>query len=904
MAMKLIIGLGGTGSRVVEQIAERIRENGGKSGNDETTCIIIDADPNEDSGDEDGLRRFLTCTPLRVRDCVERYAKFRPEEWLPKDPALMAESMMDGANSRAKARLSFLNFMKSGQSAGLIDCIDRLVYENQSGAFHVEVVTSLCGNFGSGVVLQTALWIRRLFAERGITNVDFTGFFLLPDLFIRNIPSLLGNSRTRIYLQANAYASLRELNAAFQVRRNGLQTESPFVIDDLFDASREGGAVRGIYDYVYLIGDANRNGIAYNSLAEFETMLADGIFARNYHPMASAFFSTEMHGYAPMLGTSEARYLSMGSAKAVYPTEEIREYCILRGIRETVLRPWLVLEPMMEEGRRLAEESGTLATEGELFLRAFGDLSTREDPVRGAAFAEEVFLDTVNEKYLGDITEYTDKIADFLAMLDERIDAALSGIQDPSLPGLAEIPADGLTREALLDLCKRDRDALRRSLDEFEAEVDAMTCRILRQIMPSDPEEVNPQDPRTVYGCLSKTNQAGKTYAVHPLAARGVLYYLIRALKDLWEKSSSGDLREQIFSYDPTDGSATLGAWEPGCDPVEVLTRRKTPLFGQKRGLREFAACYPVHVKDRTERILRYRETELRRRVCEALLPPLDALSASYEKAFREILSIDDALAGRLAENAAAEDRASGNTLRVYATEGAKVKIFGELNFASWEDHSDLNEAVLRACYVAAFREAALDRSRFRAEFLDGAYRDFDEKIDSDPNRRAAIYLDVFTALRKQADLASLAGNAGGDEAARNERYCDELRGYRDRLTAFAAPFLTTEEPSEKPGLSGIATYLSWCLPKDASQCYPEVDAVLGKGIGPDGGPENELICYRSAGGFEAKEIPGFNEFREESYYLSYRILLDHDPECGVHLDRSWHRFLPYLTQDGVPDGN
>ncbi len=905
MAMKLIIGLGGTGSRVVEQIAERIRKDGGNSGNDRTSCIVIDSDPNEEIGDEDGLRRFLACTPMRVRDCVAQYDAFRPEEWLPHDPALMEESMMDGANSRAKARLTFLNFMKSGQSGGLIDCIDRLACEVEGDPVHVQVVTSLCGNFGSGTFLQTALWIRRLFAERGVSAVDFTGFFLLPDLFIRNVPSLLENPRGRIYLQAHAYAALRELNATFQVRRNGLQTEAPFVIDDLFDAAAEGGAFRGIYDCVYLIGGQNRNGIACGSLAEWEAMLADGIYARNYHPLISVFFDAETDAYRPSLSASQARYLSMGAAKAVYPTEEIKEYCILRGIRETVLRPWLVLDPLMDEGRNLAKANGTPMTEGDLFLRAFGDLSDREDPLRGAAFAEEVFLDTVNEKTVEDTTEYTDKVSDFLETLSARINDALSGAEDPEASGPAEMAAQrDLTPADLAELCNRDRVTLLRSLEGFESEADSMVDRILRQVMPPDPDAVFAGDLRTVYGYLSKTNRAGKTYAVHPLAARGLLYYLIRNLEALLEKSSCGELRERIVSYDPPEASSSFGKWNSGCDPLEVLNARKMPLLGRKRALQEFAACYADHIEDRKERILNYRKTELQRRVCEALLVPLKKLAFSYEKAFREIRSLDGDLVDILAENATAEDRNLGNTLRVYATEGAKVKIFGELNFASFEDHSDLNECVLRACYAGTFLpEASADWRRFRGELLDRAYRDFDGKIDSDPNRRDAVYLDVFSALRKQAELASRTGN-GEDEAVRNERYCAELRGYRDRLTALAAPFLEVEEV-ENSGLSGISTYLSWCLPGGARQRYPEVDAVLGAGVGrPDGCPENELICYRSAGGFEAREISALNEFREESYYLSYRLLLDHEPHYGLHLDRSWHRFLPHLTPDEASDCN
>lgn len=910
MATKLIIGLGGTGSRVVAQVAERIRKNGGRSGNDETTCIVIDADPHEDLGDEDGLRRFLACTPMRVRDCAAQYADFHPEEWLPQNPALMEESMMNGLNSRAKTRLGFLHFMKSGQSGGLIDCIDRLAEEAGHDPVHVQVVTSLCGNFGSGVFLQTALWIRRLLAERGVTAVDFTGFFLLPEIFVRVTPALTENPRAQIALRANTYAALRELNAAFQVRRNGLQPEEPFVIDDLFDASLEGGAVRGIYDYVYLIGDPNRNGLVHASLPEYEAMLADGIFARNYHPMVSAFFDGEAETYRPFFSSSQARYLSMGAAKAVYPTEEIREYCVLRGFRETVLQPWLILEPLMEAARLQADADQVPASEGELFLRAFGDLAARVDPARGAAFAEEVFLDTVNEKTVEDTTEYEDKTADFLMLLDEGIERALSGIEDAPLLGSGRLSEQGdLTRETLLYFCERDRDGLHRMLDGFLSEVDSMADRIVRQVMPPDPAEVNPGDPRTVFGYLTKTNRIGKTYAVHPLAARYLLYSLIRDLTELQDASPSAEeLRECIFSYDPVEPSASFGKWDPACDPVEVLEALRIPLLGRTRALQEFAERYSDYLEDRKGRICRYRKAELRRRVCGILLPLLEELAASYEKAFREISAMNDDLVGRIAENASAEDCVSGNTLRVYATEGAKVKIFEELNFASWEDHSGLNEWVLQSCYGDCF--ARLDSSlpnncpvidgKFYRTLLRLAVNDLGEKIDADPNRRKALYLDVFTALRKQADLAAGAWDA--EESLRNDRYRDELRGYRDRLTAMAAPFLKVE-PDGKPGLSEIFSYHSWCLPQGARQNYPEVNAVLGKGTDrSDGCPENELICYRSAGGFEAESIPGLNEFREDSYYLPYRVLLEHDPDYGLHLDRRWSRILPCLMPDKATD--
>ena len=88
---------------------------------------------------------------------------------------------------RMKSRLAFLNTY-SGMKIKTIEDLISLMMTAGTGDddIRVMIVSSISGGTGAGMFLQTALWIRNIFKERG-REIKLRGMLLLPDVFVKTI---------------------------------------------------------------------------------------------------------------------------------------------------------------------------------------------------------------------------------------------------------------------------------------------------------------------------------------------------------------------------------------------------------------------------------------------------------------------------------------------------------------------------------------------------------------------------------------------------------------------------------------------------------------------------------------------------------------------------------------------
>ena len=180
MAQSLLIGLGGTGSRVVNNTIKLLKQNGLSFNNGEICCAVLDTNVNDageirSSGTE--VPVFETSKPQRIRDYLEQYHHLHIEEWCPQSTRFLNQSMIDGASEcRVKSSLAFMDCLETGVTDQLELMINQVLRNNTGSKIRIMIVSSLSGGTGSGMFIQMALWLRKFFSQSQIT---IRGIFLL-----------------------------------------------------------------------------------------------------------------------------------------------------------------------------------------------------------------------------------------------------------------------------------------------------------------------------------------------------------------------------------------------------------------------------------------------------------------------------------------------------------------------------------------------------------------------------------------------------------------------------------------------------------------------------------------------------------------------------------------------------
>ena len=216
----LLVGLGGTGCRIAENVYARALATGaGLQGR--IQVIGFDTDENDmrrraGLGDRQRVRFSSNFTVEELLDRfpdVERNWFVAPRSSIPMEIRRM--TLLDGAAQlRMLTRLGLYEAQRDGRIDLAIGTVASQLAQHDnragySGQINVLVVGSLAGATGSGSFLQFALLINDICAQHNI-EAGVRGLFLMPDVYVRSgllpagqIPNVL----------ANGYASFKEFHA-------------------------------------------------------------------------------------------------------------------------------------------------------------------------------------------------------------------------------------------------------------------------------------------------------------------------------------------------------------------------------------------------------------------------------------------------------------------------------------------------------------------------------------------------------------------------------------------------------------------------------------------------------------------------------------------------------------------
>lgn len=210
----LLIGVGGTGSKTVDTLFQKINELGCTNDNN-ISAIVFDTD----IGD---IRKIESATPIPMADnasvgtICDRIGTEYLKEWFPcDDRAIRSQEMFRGASQwRKKSYLAFLNLMsKPKYRSAFTSTLEKMTLD-PSAPCEVYIISSVAGGTGSGSFIPIALFAKRYLRKNLGKSPIINAMIALPDIYAE---SQTPENNTKIF--ANAYAIFRELNAINLVAR-------------------------------------------------------------------------------------------------------------------------------------------------------------------------------------------------------------------------------------------------------------------------------------------------------------------------------------------------------------------------------------------------------------------------------------------------------------------------------------------------------------------------------------------------------------------------------------------------------------------------------------------------------------------------------------------------------------
>ncbi|MBQ6867398.1 MAG: hypothetical protein IJO16_01845, partial [Clostridia bacterium] len=351
-APTLLVGLGGTGCKIVERVSAMVTPEQRKN----IACAVFDTDINDLRGIEERnpfIKTIQTSTKQTVGEYLNKDTHAR-DTWFPVNAILNGKTLTEGAGQvRAISRLALETVIRAGKMEPLhqaIQSLYRVEEDKAEQALRVVVVSSLAGGTGSGLLLPVALYIRNYLATHFRQSANITrGFFILPEVFYE----VIEGQTERNNLKANAYAALRELDAFLMKGDNTLHERYKNSVVMQFPRAASAGYeeydIRP-YDFCFLFDAQNAEGGKLNSFDQYLDHAANCIYAQSIGPMNKRSNSSEDNTIRKLAKErGRNRYAGAGASMLIYPFTDIKSFIALKWAKQTVSKQWLTFDNAYKE---------------------------------------------------------------------------------------------------------------------------------------------------------------------------------------------------------------------------------------------------------------------------------------------------------------------------------------------------------------------------------------------------------------------------------------------------------------------------------------------------------------------------------------------------------------------------
>ncbi|MBE6660321.1 MAG: hypothetical protein E7605_02850 [Ruminococcaceae bacterium] len=933
MAQTLLIGLGGTGSRVINNVVKELHANKKEINDGNICCAVLDTNVNDNesiTNSGTGVPVISTSRAMKIREYLDTYQYLHMEEWCPQSPAFREQSMIDGASEmRLKSRIAFLDSCETKVIEGLELSINELLKNGAGSKIRIMIVSSLSGGTGSGMFIQVALWLRKFFEQSEIT---IRGIFLLPDVFVHTLGDIKANKATKTQHYCNAYAAIQELNAITKIKIGGdITLPEKISLDNLFDSEKNKDDGTPVYDFAFFVDYKDENDIALNKISDYEKMVAQLVYMQLYAPMKDDMYSEEDNTFLEFTKAEEPLYGSCGTAKAVYPRNSVKTYCSLRAAQDSLTGGWRKIDAEIDaqlEEKKQAEKDGIFSNETIDPRAKYVELFEEKTSVRPEDAGKDRFFITIakdvknQSKSRGEggkiIVTETDKVDDFIKDLDgKKIDTIVtkySGTAQFSLDADQFVAADH-DKDALMEQIRSDEVGLAEALHSFEKKADGYADTIVNSVFPYSMGDVNPSNICSIYGLLSKQDDMGNWNFVHPVAARYILYKLVQKLNKAVKNATLADSKQEAMAGG-SDGNLfdNKSTAETETTAVEFLDSKK---WYQKESafFDEFEKRYAQFIATKIGLCEKYEKELLKVSVYKKLAERVTGLIGQLEAFFRKLDDVQEKLQDSVDKNAKETSGIVGKTMYVFGDGESKEFVYRSLDMKLDQSSHEVNKSLIEAIYgrvCAEKRESIPENQKYKdisvvSAFIAGLVYSFRQRIDGDRNNSEQVNLDIYAAICKESDarlekqaeeqrkrdreegkiedpLADFdkvdfeTGKVAKD-TSKAQRHTKAFEKFKKKLYDLAAPFLihTKEVSKNVMGTVTSRDKTFWGFSDDVAKAYPFFGTVLGvnEDLQADSAyPKNELYCYRATYGIAAQYIPKFNELAGGDYYTSYNMLV------------------------------
>lgn len=898
IAPTLLVGLGGTGSKIVCRVSKMVTEEQRRH----IGFAVFDTDINElrEIREENPfIKTIQTSTRMTVGEYLNIDTHAR-DTWFPVNGILNSKTLTEGAGQvRAISRLALDTAIRTGRNMEpLHEALEELYrLEEDSGeqALRIVIVSSLAGGTGSGLILPVALYLKNYLATKFQASANITrGFFILPEVFYEVIPG----QAERNNLKCNAYAALRELDAFLMKGDRTLpdryektvKVEFPRVGSENFEEYD----IRP-YDFCFLFDAQNTEGKKLNSFAQYLDHAANCIYSQSIGPMNKRSNSSEDNTIRELCAQrGRNRYAGAGSAMLIYPNEDVKEFIALNWAKECVSDQWLVFDNIYKEKRLAAAErraQGIHTQDVDAaadYIASVNQLSKQKDPFAKAIEEACTIYDQDGYKRLGDNwTQYVQNLRDFVEDsvmtgqidLNAQKDEAESAIHEIEIGGFGTNKDTTVALQEAFNVMEKYKDMVMRRSEEIGRGIAYTIFRAKNDSITKD---------RFSYQMETYLRDKNGAF-VHPNAVRYFLYQALELMKqDKIRVDNDNRDKESFFEKSfmkNFDDEKTPDVNEGPAD----LSDRKINKNKQK----DLKSKYGDYMRQVDE----YRVNSVLSEVYREGIDYISALCKAFETFYK---SFDDKLSN-LEQRVVALRKKYGNTAGkttryVCATPNCMDHLLKEMPYTGNVINIDKELAENIYTKVRSYsmmKEKPENGGYFDELFEDGIVGYFKKSLMEVYG--SIVNMDVLSALEREAKYEKNEYDIG-----RVDQY---VRKVIEETRKLSNPFIERPLGEQREPIAAC-TYSKELDPKDGSPRSELIAKELGNyGGSPDEDiPLNMIMFYQAIYGLRANGLSKFAPANEAAgrgegeYYKAYYELIsqikpksDKTPVITPHIDKRWH---------------
>ena len=913
MAKHVLIGLGGMGGRVVANVMSEMKENDMRIDSKEICCAALDMsdeDIRQLKSIENSIHVLSTGREKKLGDYMGMYQDYGIDEWMPMSTMLSHETMRWGSGQmRAISRLAFYDTFQSKGTMELEYEMEKLLEDSSDNSISVTIISSLAGGAGSGMLIQVALWIREFFKrKRRITTIR--GILVLPEVFVRE-----GIKDDSLYetMRANAYATIREINTITKIRTGVYNPTERIMLDKFIDSDNESFCKdEPVFDFAFFVDcDMEENKV--HSLWDYEKTVARLTYMHMLAPMSDGMYVKEDVAYRCHQLSREPMYGLCDSAKAIYPTESVFEYCTLRAVKDTLSTSWRIID----------QKISAMNDKRQGYINEFDTLSQRQDAE--SELFRKIRADMMNVDIVDGERRLTFKIKDFMKAIEEKVKGAvkegdIGKINEIKIPKTKEAWLKSKGGLGRIDDAKRlvqtKREDIKIFINEAISHSSELAEQLANEICPLDMGCVDVNNSLSIMGLFTKTDDDARERFIHPIAMRCLLYQILNSLKEKNKcavqletlKDSLLEAKQEKLAFDD--------------DALSYLDKK--PFFTLASSyIKKFKSIYYDFNKNQYELCCEYVELLVMRELARMLSSRLETLVGVVEKFFGDLDRAYNKVEDGLINNINKTETCGRNSMYVCASRDEKESLYQSLRLNVNKYDKEIYETVAKATYGQLCALSCPDDEDNLRYIDDSAINMFFKEIVNmykgviDKNSDK-LDLDIYTAICRSVDL-NRENDAEEDELSEfanagkmHKRHLEGMKAVASKLKTISLPIISKDNVEISD--TGYDVIFWGFSPKLAESC-DSLGEILGINVSSQQSKaysKNELNCYRSVYGFKAADVDKLNELKEEesgSYYASYKRIVDKmtkavdegDEEALVrtpHIDKTWHKILPYISQE------